>query len=90
MCKNPQHRAELVKALKQIEAERNCKAGLLKLHQMLLDGTDETEEADDICEEMCDYWRNMSEAGRRRINQLSIDLYVFSDQVFLERFDPCI
>lgn len=90
MCRTPEQRAELVRALRAIEAERACRAALLKLHQMLLDGTDETEEADRIREDLEDCWREMTERARDRIRQLSVDLYVFSDAVFLERFDPCI
>jgi hypothetical protein len=57
---------------------------------MLLDGTDQSEEADLIRDDCDDCWREMTPHAQERIRQLSIDLYVFSDGVLLERFDPCI
>jgi len=56
-------------------------SGLLRLHQLTLDGQDESEAADLVRESMHEHWEGLSKVEKDRLTGLSKDLYEISDQV---------
>jgi hypothetical protein len=72
------------------EAYDLSEQGMQKLHALLLEGKSQTTEYENVCDNLDTLWRYMDKKGKEKITQLSIDLYKESDEIFFERFDPCI
>ena len=53
--------------------------GLLRMHQLTLDGQYESPEADALRDSMSEPWEGLSNAERERVTGLSQDLYEISD-----------
>lgn len=67
---------------KSIEQSRDYHAyllGLKRLHALIASGQDETEAGDAIRDEMDGPWHGMSDTERRRLSNLSGDLYSLTD-----------
>lgn len=55
--------------------------GTLKLHELLMQGKDESGEYDEVCDEMERFWYSMNEEEQKRAREFSSLLYVISDHL---------
>lgn len=55
--------------------------GTLKLHELTMQGKDESEEYEEVCDEMDKFWYSMSVEEQNRAREFSSLLYVVSDHL---------